>query len=623
MNKDLRKVLLLVVLCVCFAGLILLSNRNIRIDEDAFNQMFSEVKVLKEPPKVELTVSPDNRRAALILYSPGREQSEKYADNLCMVLNHLRIGVDTLPLDQTTSVKYEDYDVVIMASSHWGEEMRDSTIRLIDYAERGGKLLLGILPEKTEESFQSIYRQLGIVDYGEYVLVSSLAFEKDLIPGISHRVFQGEDFQDFAIGCTLENSADVYIWGEADAQSGQQIPIFWTYDIGEGRVAVYNGTGIVGDFWRGIAAGCINSLFDTTMYPIVNACSIFVDDFPSPLYDAEFDLFQDAYNRTLQEFYRDIWWPDMLQTAHQYNDVYTCLYVTSYDNEVEAENFAHANSRMELYFGNSLLQNGYEMGMHGYNHQPLTLEGGTPEELDYVPWKDADAMRAAVREYMEIAESVFPSVSVQTYVPPSNYLSQEGRTVLAQELPDLKIIAGVYSNEGELGDVYVQDFTIAEDGIAEFPRITSGMVPGDYDELSVISAMGLHGVFSHFIHPDDILDPERSKEQTWEVMLDAYRNLMRDVHETYPFLRPLAATNAADALRISDSAEPYLDVSEDEIQGSIDGFLGDTYFYLKTTALPRSVDSSCAIEKASNVQDSDYYLVTVKSPNFTIKLVSS
>lgn len=622
MNRDLKRTLLLVGFCVCFGCLILLANWNFRLGAGSLSRGASPVMVLDNPPETVLNISAQQQRKALVLFSPGHEDSEKYAHNLYMVLGHMHIAADLLPVAQTGAKDVWDYDIVIMASSYWEEELQIPAAFWVDYVEQGGRFLLGVLPAETGNQFQSVYRQLGMIDYGEYLSSRSVFFEKDLIPGIENREFQGEGFDDVLLACTLEDAATVYARGKTARESEYSVPLFWTFDLGEGRIGVYNGTGIQDDYWRGIAAGCVNALFDTVMYPIINAGCVFIDDFPSPLYEADYDLFQQEYNRTLQEFYRDIWWADMLQLSHIYHDQYTCLYVTSYDNEVEQENFSHTESRMELYFGNSLLQNGYEMGMHGYNHQPLTFEGGTPEELDYNGWGSVGDMRGAVRKYLEIAQTVFPAARFQAYVPPSNYLSEAGRTVLVEEVPNLKIISGVYTAEGEAGEVYVQDFEMAGDGIAEFPRVTSGMILSDYDLLCAISAMGLHGVFSHFIHPDDILDPERSQGKSWETMRDAYSAFLRDMHTTYPFLRSLAASDAADALKVADSAQPYLEITEEGISGSIGNFLGDTYFYLKTDKLPESVDGSCTIERACSVQDSDYYLVTVKSPNFTIKLVN-
>ena len=138
---------------------------------------------------------------------------------------------------------------------------------------------------------------------------------------------------------------------------------------------VFNGTGITGDFWRGTIAGCINALNDTVIYPVINAKCIFIDDFPSPQYENDSEVLKEEYNRTVGEFYRDIWWPDMQKIAKQTGDIYTGLFVATYNDIVNPDDFYYEQNSMEQYYGNSLLKNGYELGAHGYNHQSLAERG--------------------------------------------------------------------------------------------------------------------------------------------------------------------------------------------------------------------------------------------------------
>ena len=214
-------------------------------------------------------------------------------------------------------------------------------------------------------------------------------------------------------------------------------------------------------------------------------------------------------------------------------------------------------------------------------------------------------------------------MTLRSYVPPSNYLSAEGRQAVVQALPELEVISGIYTNEEEEGAVYVQDFTVAEDGIAEFPRVTSGMAPDDYEQMSALSALGLYGVVSHFIHPDDIFDAERGGGKSWEELYRSYCTWMGDLHTTYPWLRALTATEAGDALRIYDAAVPHLVFTEEEIRGSVENLLGPVSFYLKTDKTPKAADDACTIRRISAGKGSGYYLVTVQRPNFTIRLVTA
>lgn len=617
MKRYYRKIIWLLMICVMGAWLILVTNGERSLQALAHKP--SKVTMTEYSDK-ELNIKADSEQKALVLYSPDAEYSRKYKGNLEIVLKHLKIIGTFVELSRTDSVSYQDYDMVILASGSWEDGMQDSMVRLLDYVEEGGKLFLGMMPEEMETQFKSIYRKIGIIDYGGFMEYDQLIFEKELIPGIKGRTFEGEEFSDVGMQVTLEDRAVVYA---SAAKGSKSIPLIWNYPCQEGSVTVFNGTGITGDFWRGVAAGCINTLSDTVMYPVINALCLFIDDFPSPQYESTSDVVRNEYNRSVKEFYRDIWWPDMQRVAKKYGDIYTGLFIATYNDIVNPEEFTYEEPSMEQYYGNSLLKNGYEIGAHGYNHQSLTLAGGTPDSMEYNPWKNTEDMAAAISELVEIAEKLFPTVTFQTYVPPSNYLSVEGREAVKRALPDLKVISGIYTNEGEEGSVYVQDFSMAEDGIAEFPRVTSGMVPGDFDYFAAWNAAGLYGVFSHFIHPDDIFDEDRGKKQNWESLFESYSTMMEEVHETYPFLRSLSASDAADALKVASDAELHLAVSDDKIKGSVGNFYGEAFFYLKTEKKPEITDKSCTVELIDQKNGECYYIVTVKQPNFSLELMDA
>ena len=620
MNRNYKKLMVLLGLCVAFSVVLLISSNGMTLRGITLRPASAAVTLAEEAAAEPLQVTESTEPRALVLYSPLRQDSVEYEENVRIALEHLRIQADTLELTRTQSISYSDYDMVILASAYWEEELTDSAARLMRYVEEGGRLLLATVPESIGSQFDASYRRMGIVDFGDYLNYRTITFSGELLPGLTGRSFSGDTFDDVALSVTLEDSACIYAWAE-DAE-GRRTPLIWSYDCGQGRVAVFNSTSGRGDFWRGIVAGCINTLSDTVMYPVINALCLFIDDFPSPQYESESDVVREEYNRSAKEFYRDIWWPDMLQIAKAYGDVYTGLFVATYNAETDPAKQTYTESSTELYFGNSLLKNGYEMGAHGYNHQPLTLAGGTPAELSYTPWASVGDMTASLQTLREITAQLFPAVTLRSYVPPSNYLSEEGRRAVVEALPDLEVISGIYTNEEEDGEVYVQDFTVAEDGIAEFPRVTSGMAPDDYEQMSALSALGLYGTVSHFIHPDDIFDAERGGGKSWEELYRSYCDWMGDLHGTYPWLRALSATEAGDALRICDAAVPHLLFESDRITGSVENLLGTVSFYLKTDRTPKAADDACTIRRISSGEGAGYYLVTVQRPNFTIRLVT-
>lgn len=577
---------------------------------------FSSIDILEEP--INAYSSDFNLKGTqnvLVLYKAGDENSEKLSGNLSKVFEQLRMNSDLLDVSRKDTVSYMEYDMVVIASNDLEGDYGREINRVMDFVDKGGKLFIATLPATDGATLNSIYRNIGISDYGNYVSIEGLVFKEELMAGSKGMTFTGSEFADVSLAVQLEDKATVYVESE-----NNKVPVIWSYPYGEGETVFYNATSSSGDYFTGMLGGCIMALYDDFMYPVINAKVIFLDDFPSMQYNSDSDVIKKDYNRTVKEFYRDIWWPDMQSAAKKYDLAYTGLFVATYDNIVDPDYFNYIKDDMEQYFGNSLLKNNFELGAHGYNHQSLTLEGGTPESFGYKAWKSIADMRDSLVELLGISNFLFKDVKLQTYVPPSNYLSDEGRQAVIEALPDLKVISGVYTNEGAEGAVYCKDFGIAQDGVAEFPRLTSGMLDNDFDDFVTMSGLSLYGVFSHFIHPDDILDEERGAGLTWQELLDNFCKKVDMVNQRFTGMRALTASTASDALRISDSIKVNFIKSEDTIMGNCFDYYGEAYFLLKTDKKPKAASASCTITPVTGVYDTDYYLVHITGTSFIINL---
>lgn len=175
------------------------------------SQYVSKVQMEAEPAMENVSSGMEaSFRRALILYSPEDPSSCSYMENLTKALDILQFSWETQSLDRSDAVSYPEYDLVILASSLVEEEMADPLVRLLDYVQEGGRLFWGILPNSTASQFASVYRQLGIVEYGDYVGYHAFTIEKDLVPGASGRTFDSaESFEDVGIAVTLESQATV------------------------------------------------------------------------------------------------------------------------------------------------------------------------------------------------------------------------------------------------------------------------------------------------------------------------------------------------------------------------------------------------------------------------------
>ena len=115
MNQDLKKLLALLCACVALAGVILVSNNGLTLQGLVHGQAQPVVTLLEQPAAGALQVTGETALQALVLYSPGREDSVQYEKNIRLALKHLRIGAQSLELDRTQTVSYTDYDLVILA----------------------------------------------------------------------------------------------------------------------------------------------------------------------------------------------------------------------------------------------------------------------------------------------------------------------------------------------------------------------------------------------------------------------------------------------------------------------------------------------------------------------------
>lgn len=576
----------------------------------------SAVHLLETPCNpLESEVEIAGRQKALILYSKGDYESEKLLENIQKTCTWMKIDTDEVEAKKNDTVSYPSYDIVVIATAYTEEELGNALIELFHYVEAGGKLLWAINPWKLEEGFRSIYRKLGIIEYGEYIEINEYSFAEELIPGSKGLTFSGEEFTDTAMQYRLEDYCKVYL-----ETIEEQIPLIWSTAYGKGKSVFCNMTALSEKFHTGVLCGCILALQEEFLYPVLNAKTVFLDDFPSMQYNSESMVIQEEYNRTVKAFYRDIWWPDMQSVAKRYGLKYTGLFIATYDDIVNPELFFYEKDEMEQYYGNSLRNNGFELGIHGYNHQSLTLSGGTPEELEYKPWANLSDMKASLEFFQDITKELFGNVKLYSYVPPSNYLSKEGRQAVVETFPDLKCISGVYTGVEVQEDVYIQDFELSEDGIAEFPRVTSGMLESDYEDYAMINAAGLYGVFSHFLHPDDILDEERGNGLTWKELLNGFCKKLSLLNERYEKMRALTAAEAADGLKIAYCAEISYEVTETKIYGKIYNYYGDGYFYLKSEKQPYAASEGCTITALNSLYQGDIYLVHIETPEFVITL---
>lgn len=474
------------------------------------------------------------------------------------------------------------------------------------YVSAGGNLFFMSTLEP-DNHYKSLYRLFGVIDYFGFIETTGIKMTSNVLIGAENKTFWDENLEDNSLNIVLDTNIKRYV------ENSKGTPLLWKSPYGEGNFITMNSSIISEKNSRGMIVGMLGLNEKSFIYPIFNTKTFFIDDFPAPIAKGKNDIIYNEYKQDLPNFYRNVWWSDMIQVANKHNIIYTGALIESYNDQVKPP-YSNSEDKELTYligFGRELLQSGGEIGFHGYNHQSLTLDKKTADFFSYNVWPSTDAMKQSLHELSDYTQTAFPSYTVTSYVPPSNVLSKEGRIVLRDAFPDLITIASLYS-EDYSNLSYVQEFEIAEDLIIEMPRISSGYYPSFTNEWEIANAITSLGVFSHFIHPDDVISEDRSKGG-WSEMYEEFEQFIGDINEHYPWLEAMTATNAAFKTANVLNSTVSFNETDKSIEGTISNFNKQQDFILKTIKKIKST-KNCTYEKI----ESDTYLVKASAATFNI-----
>jgi hypothetical protein len=540
----------------------------------------------------------------LIVYDPEGDNSIELKDNIAKTLDYMKKEFDEIPVTQIPE-QLSSYENIILAFSQLDKLKELEPV--MDYVSNGGKLLFTVRPELSN-SFYTIYRKLGINDMSdEYAETSGIHLKSDLLlKGTEVKVFD-EIITNSSLPVQLGEGSDIHAYSE------DGVPLLWSTSYGEGSLMVFNGTMLSAKLNRGLIAGSLSYLNDDFIYPILNSKVLYIDDFPAPFPEGKHDLIYKDYKRDIPTFFRDVWWPDMLSVAEKYDVKYTGVLIESYDDNTQAP-FVEANGEENLkIFGRELLKMDGEIGLHGYNHQSLTDNQSQVTKLGYNAWESKEDMMEGLDEAEQYFQDLFPGYELRTYVPPSNILNELGREALLEAIPSIRILASLYHEDIE-SKAYVQEVEKV-DGVYHLPRFSSGYHDSDDTRWQIINSATLFGAFSHFLHPDDILDEERSESKGWKEMRGSYTRLLKNHKSNYPWMESMTASESAMRLEGYAESDVYLSQQDHKIDIYINNFSGNLSFLLRTDK-QITEHSNADVEKISE----DRYLITAKSAKVALKL---
>lgn len=601
--KDRNRVIAFVFL-ILVSGVFLLLMRSDLVF--VFNEKTKALEQYKSftPESSNTSVAADERYA--VIYDSGETSSVQVKENIVKTLQYIKKDVDIIELDRFKGLEHSYRTVIIAFEALNKLQGMDG---ILQYVKAGGRVLFA---ERSldNDAFSGISRDLGIEDVHSMMNLKGIKLLSNVLIKAKGFTIKDDFMVNSSLNVRLNRSCTVH------ALSMENKPLLWEVACGSGKLMFFNGSALGVKNSRGLITGMLSILNDDFIYPVMNLKVAFIDDFPAPFPNGvNQNIYQD-YQLETPDFYKGVWWPDILKGAKNYNIKYTGMIIEKY-NQLEKAPFDKASKDEKinlLIFGRELVKSGSEVGIHGYNHQPLALNGYIKEPLGYQPWEKEADMLDAVREVHEYARSVFPQYDFTSYVPPSNILSPEGRKTLLKALPQLKVISSVYSNN-DYGDAYEQEFEISKDGIIELPRITFGYEVNNEILWDAYNGLTSLGVFSHFIHPDDVLDANRNHGKSWRDMNREYHSLMKMVNKDFSWLRPYTATQAGVELMKYYSCKPRFELKDGFLKGECENFVKDQYFIFRTDKKP-TVCKNCSITRI----DEGVYIICAVGPSFSVKV---
>lgn len=547
-----------------------------------------------------------NEEEYLILFNEENPSSIQLKDNISQTLAYMKkkakeVTLSNIPhsLDQYKNVVITFEEVSALPNIPMLEE----------YVAEGGKVFFAIRPE-IKSSLQNLYRKLGIYEIGEFVtpngmkLTSNVLIKQNLLT-----LKNGEIPENSSLSVGLDKLSTIY------AESIDHIPLLWDTAYKKGKFMVFNGTMLEAAENRGVITGAISLMNEDFIYPIMDMKVVYIDDFPAPIPEGKNNIIYEEYRRDTPSFYQDIWWPEMQRIAANYDVKYTGLVIQSYNDKVTPPFKKEMHNRNTfVQYGRELLKMGGEIGIHGYNHQSLTVNAKAVEDLGYHAWKNQADMEASLNTVENYVRELFPNYEIKTYVPPSNRIDQVGEAALKNAIPSINVLSSMYIPDS-VEYTTVHEFDQGE-GFIHFPRITSGYEYTMQKKWAMANAVTSLGVFSHFIHPDDILDDVRSSKKKWSKLEKEYNRFMREVHRDYSWLRSTTARNAGKQLTNYLQADVYIEAKKDRLIVHIDKFSGEMHFILRTKKKIGKLEN-CEVQKI----DENVYFVRAKKAKIELGLV--
>lgn len=494
------------------------------------------------------------------LVEPGNDLSFRNSNHIRKALNYAKIPYNEINRFDFNE-KPEVGNAVKVIVVYDLEPLNQAAMNfLIEFVAKGGHIFIPSVA--TNKNFGFLAGVRGDADFEIDTIAQGFKFQSSFLPALKGKVYKNENKH---FGLQTDNfREDIEIL--ATSISEEDYPLIIKNKIGNGSVITFNTDQYSQKQERGLFFAAILQGLEGVPYPVANASSIMLDDFPAPLYNVKMEPVTSEMDISQARFYTEVWWKDMLKLAREEGLEYSAYVCFDYSNHTSppfnfpeweqsvltGSNGANAADRLMVDFKDSK----HEVALHGYNHASLTDKVWPNQNYMGLSLK-AVKKRWAARNYGKLPVS---------YVPPSNIIDSTGFLALEEHIPEIIYNASIYLGNFEEGGDREFDREPYNDHFFNFPRITSGFVLTSTRQFNQQSLYLYTGVWTHFIHPDDIyqIPGEEPRESAgdytlrninsygWRVSEDGspglfprFGNYIKDVKKTFPLIRFLKVSEAA------------------------------------------------------------------------------
>jgi hypothetical protein len=391
---------------------------------------------------------------------------------------------------------------IVVTTESVGELSIDEIEDLVEFTAKGNSIVF-----TGPVSIEKLAYLQGIkydASYASDSTSTGFILHEEAFPGM-----EGEKYQISGMmahyGLTGDNFND-NVKVLAGTASELNTPFIVSHSIGLGEVVTINSYAITEKIYRGIIFSAMLRGLQGIPYQVADVSTLFLDDFPAPLYNEKLPPIDEEYDVTHAEFVSSIWWPDIKALADSFNISYSAMTAFNYNaNVVPPFDFQEWREgsilynqeiiQGSIYLADDIRNSRHELAFHGYNHFSLW-----EEDWDNINFM-ISALQAARKRWRVDNMGPLPT----NYVPPTNQIDSLGLEALIRGMPSIQYMSSLYFGEIEDGggrefdpDPYVPS------EIFNYPRISSGFTMNSNSLFEQQGLQLLTGVWNHFIHPDDV-----------------------------------------------------------------------------------------------------------------------